>query len=103
MSIGAVIVAFEVGSAQGKASVICRTSHSAVGCRVTSNHSSCREPGIAVAPTHSAEWPVRKGRFAYQYCFIPVLPQFLTNPGEFDILQFGLAGAVDPMRGNIGR
>jgi hypothetical protein len=30
--------------AQGKASVICRASHSAVGCRVTSNHNSCRRP-----------------------------------------------------------
>jgi Integrase core domain len=29
---------------QAKASVICRASHTAVGCRVTSNHSSCRRP-----------------------------------------------------------
>ena len=29
---------------RGKASVICRASHSAVGCRVTSNHSNCRRP-----------------------------------------------------------
>src|SRR6201997_563430 len=31
---------------QGKASVICRASHSAVGCRVTSNHSNCRRPWL---------------------------------------------------------
>jgi hypothetical protein len=30
--------------AQGNASVICRANHAAVGCRVTSNHSSCRRP-----------------------------------------------------------
>ena len=29
---------------RGRASMICRASHSAVGCRVTSNHSSCRRP-----------------------------------------------------------
>ena len=29
---------------QGNASVIWRANHSAVGCRVTANHSNCRRP-----------------------------------------------------------
>ena len=45
-SVRTIIVAHQVSRSevQGKASVICRANHSAVGCCVTSNHSNCRRP-----------------------------------------------------------
>jgi hypothetical protein len=44
LPVSTIIVAQQIGGAvaHGNASTICCASHSAVGCRVTANHSSCR-------------------------------------------------------------
>ena len=55
MSVGAVIVTDQIlwCRSPGNASVICRANHSAVGCRATSNHNSCRRPWPRTRKTNS--------------------------------------------------